>query len=99
MRKKTKEEFINDAKQIFGDLYIYDEVDYINGKIKVKIKCQIDGVFYQIPYSHLSGNGCPKCAIRQRANNCRKNLDNFIKEANIVHNFIYTYEEVLIYIN
>ena len=41
----------------------YEEVEYKNNKIKVKIICPKPnhGAFFQKPNSHLNGNGCPKC--------------------------------------
>jgi predicted nucleic acid-binding Zn-ribbon protein len=50
--------FINKAKLIHGDKYIYID-NYINGKIE--IKCPIHGSFFQKPSSHLIGKGCLKC--------------------------------------
>lgn len=45
------------------DKYIYDEVNYINNKTKVKVLCPKEGhgAFYQTPNDHLNGIGCPKC--------------------------------------
>ena len=45
--------------------YTYDNVIYVNGKIKVMITCPIHsptrGDFPQTPNSHLNGRGCPWC--------------------------------------
>jgi len=54
-------EFISKAKLMFN--YNYDEVDYINSSIKVKIICKSHGLFYQRPADHLTGHGCPECGI------------------------------------
>ena len=61
MKKKTTEEFISDAKKVHGDRYDYSMVDYSGNRTKVKIICPIHGVFEQVPYVHLNGNGCNKC--------------------------------------
>lgn len=61
--RKTKEEFIEKAKQIHGDRYDYSEVDYINNSTKVKIFCKHCGnYFWQAPTKHINGKqGCPEC--------------------------------------
>ena len=60
--RHTKEQFIERAKKIHGDMYNYDLVEYIQSKKKVKIVCSTHGLFEQKPCNHLKGCGCPKCA-------------------------------------
>jgi len=57
----TKEDFLIEAKKTHGDKYIYKSVVYKNKKTPVKIVCKKHGVFFQNPYVHLKGSGCPKC--------------------------------------
>lgn len=50
------EEYIKRAKKIHGDKYDYSEVNYINQKVKISIKCNICNLlFKQNPFSHLLG--------------------------------------------
>ena len=58
-----QEEFIRRCKSIYGDDYIYDETEYVKMDEKVKIICPKHGEFYQRPYDHLHGHGCPKCGL------------------------------------
>lgn len=58
---KTTEQFIIEAIEIHGDKYKYDKVNYIKNNIKVEIKCNVHGYFYQTPSDHLSGKDCRKC--------------------------------------
>lgn len=44
-----------------NNYYDYSKVNYKNSIIKVCITCPKHGDFWQIPKSHLRGNGCPKC--------------------------------------
>ena len=60
----SKKEFIAKAKNIWGDLYDYNEVKYVNSHTKVTLECKAHGKFSQTPGSHLSGNGCPKCYFK-----------------------------------
>lgn len=58
----TKEWFVGKAIEVHGDKYDYSKVEYKNNRTKVSIICPEHGEFCQVPSSHLSGHGCPKCA-------------------------------------
>lgn len=60
-KKKDTNTCIEDFKMVHGDTYGYSKVDYINCSTKVEIMCKKHGVFLQMPFSHLRGDGCPKC--------------------------------------
>lgn len=60
-KKYTNETFIDKAKEIHGNKYNYENVEYLNIKSKVKIVCPVHGEFLQMAESHLVGKGCPKC--------------------------------------
>jgi hypothetical protein len=60
----STKEFIDKLKNIHGDKYDYSKVDYINSKNRITIICRKHGDFDQAPYSHLSGNECPKCTLQ-----------------------------------
>lgn len=62
-RNKTTNEFIERANVVHDNIYCYENVCYVNPKIKIDIICQKHGVFKQTPNSHLSGRGCPICSI------------------------------------
>ena len=51
------------ARALLVHDYDYSAVEYINFDSKVKIKCEIHGIFEQAPRNHLNGQGCPKCAV------------------------------------
>ena len=89
MRKKTTEQFIEDAKLIHGERYDYSEVDYKNNRSNIKIKCSEHGVFEQQAKSHLKGRGCIICSGKNQ-----KITETFIEEANLVHKRIYDYSDV-----
>lgn len=58
---KTTEEFIADSKKIHEDTYDYSKSIYVKSHDKLIITCKKHGDFFQKPYSHLHGHGCPKC--------------------------------------
>lgn len=58
----STEEWIKEAKNVHGDKYQYHLTQYIDSDTKVEIVCPKHGMFTQIPYYHLQGQGCPYCA-------------------------------------
>ena len=63
-RRKTLDQFIDEARKLHGDKYDYSNVKYKNTSTKVCIICKKHGEFWQAPYTHLNGHGCPKCAYK-----------------------------------
>ena len=61
-RTSSKEDFIKKTREVHGNKYDYSKVEYVNSQTKVCIKCPEHGEFWQVPYSHLNGRGCPKCS-------------------------------------
>ena len=92
-KKKTIEQFIQEAKSIHGDKYNYDQSKYNGSFCKVKIYCnKCKRYFEQIPANHLNGAGCPYCAGKNRT------TESFIEEAKAIHGNKYNYDNV-VYIN
>lgn len=85
----TQEKFIEKAKEIHGDKYNYDNVNFINTLRKVKISCPKHGDFPQMPNKHLNGQGCPECAP-----NFKDSTSSFIRKAIEIHGDKYNYEKV-----
>lgn len=92
-KKKTTEQFIEDAKEVHGDRYDYSKVDYKNKRTKVIIICPEHGEFEQTPDSHLQGNGCRKCKYEKQAKRL-SGKDTFVDRANKIHDFKYSYENI-----
>lgn len=94
-KRKTTEEFINDAKRIHDNKYDYSKVMYSNTNTKVCIICPEHGEFWQTPHNHLKGKGCPKCANIKNGNVCRSCNDEFVKKSKKVHGDKYDYSKVM----
>ena len=61
-RNYTNDEFIYELKKIYGDLYDYSLVNYINWKTKVKLICKKHGEFLREPIRLIKEHrGCPHC--------------------------------------
>lgn len=86
----NREEFIEKGKKIHGDSVIYDEVEYVNAKTKVKLICPIHGEFWQTPDSHLRGRGCPKC----NHSKLEKNIENLLEDNDIEFITQYSFKEL-----
>lgn len=82
----TTDEFIIAARKVHGNRYNYNKTIYKNAKTKVIIICSKHGEFKTMPQSHVAlKTGCPKCYGRLKTN------DDFISEAEIIHNNQYDY--------
>ena len=93
-KKMKKEDFINKANKIHNYKYDYSKIEYNGCKEKIKITCSIHGDFYQSPYMHLFGQGCPKCGNGSKNKDRTKTKEDFIKDAIKVHGDKYDYSNV-----
>ena len=94
LRRKTQDDFIEQAKRKHGNKYDYSLVEYVDSSKKIKIICPTHGVFEQEANRHLSGCGCPKCKSDKLSLLFRGNTESFIEQAKIVHGDLYGYEKV-----
>ena len=79
-RKKTKEEFVAEARKVHGDKYDYSLVEYVDFSTPVQIVCPTHGAFWQRPSDHLD---CKEACYRCRG--VVKTTEEFIEEARKVH--------------
>jgi hypothetical protein len=69
---EKREEFIENARKIYGDRYDYSQVKYSGNKTPVEIICCKHGAFMQFPETHLkSFIGCPSCRGEHTGNRCK----------------------------
>lgn len=59
--RRTIGDFIQQARAMHGDRYVYDRAVYVSISKALVIGCQEHGDFLQKPQQHLQGSGCPKC--------------------------------------
>lgn len=62
LKPKDHTYFLSKAKQVHNDKYLY-QTQYLGAREKVQIVCPTHGMFEQVAYYHLAGNGCPTCGI------------------------------------
>jgi len=86
MKRKTTEGFIQEAQNLYGNLYDYSKVKYKNAMTKVIVICLTHGEWEVTPDNHISKkSGCPKC----KGFNLTK--EEKIKLANKTHGYKYDY--------
>ena len=78
-KKNAGLQFIEKANTIHKNKYNYSLVEYISARFPIKIICPIHGEFEQVPYYHLSGNGCSKC----KASIGERKIQNYLINNNI----------------
>ena len=88
------QEWIEEAKKVHKNKYDYSKVAYVNNKTDVCIICPEHGEFWQTPNTHLKGCGCPKCGIERVTELQTLSRQEFIEEANKVHNNRYDYSKI-----
>lgn len=97
-RRKSQEDFIKECLLTHGNKYDYSKVVYKGIDENVIIICPLHGEYQQTPYNHLKSHGCPTCGFIVAKNAQRSNVEEFIKNARLVHGKKYDYSKV-VYIN
>jgi hypothetical protein len=94
-RSYTLAQFIIKAAAVHNDKYCYDEVHYKNNSTKVCVVCNEHGKFWQTPAMHLSGQGCPICAEKTRAQTRSYTTEEFLAKAIEIHGNKYDYSKTV----
>lgn len=92
--RKPFDWFVENARQLHGDKYAYDKSTYVDTQTKTRIICPEHGEFWQVPYAHLSNQGCPKCGIIKYGSQARIGTEEFIRRSKEVHGSMYDYSNV-----
>ena len=90
MTRFTTVEFIQRAREKHGEKYDYSRVCYSGQTEKVEIVCPEHGPFWQVPYSHWRGAGCPICGHQRHSLTCEE----FVARANTLHGGKYDYSQM-----
>jgi len=88
LKKLTTDEFVRRSIAVHGSKYSYDHVLYKEANSKVLITCPKHGDFSQRASTHLTGQGCPKCA-----GVALRTQEDFLVEARKIHSDYYDYSE------
>lgn len=94
--------FIRRAKKNHNEYIDYSRVNYINSHTKVELICHKKdkegnehGIFYQLPYQHIQGYSCPKCALdTNRIKHQTTSSETFKEKGMKIHDGKYIYDLV-----
>jgi hypothetical protein len=92
-KKMTRDAFLNKANLIHNNKYNYTETEFNTLRDYIKIICPEHGEFTQRANAHLDKQGCRKCRNSSVGDRFRSNKEEFIKEANILHDNKYNYDK------
>lgn len=84
MKKLNKDIFIEKSIVVHNNKYNYDVVEYKNVRTKIKIICPVHGIFEQLPWVHMKGNGCSNCQNLSKVD--------FVKKSIEIHGEKYNYD-------
>lgn len=90
----TQKSFIERAIKKHNGKYDYSNSIIKTSKEKVEINCPKHGSFFQLPMSHLSGQGCSKCGVESSKKKQRFTKSEFISAAKKKHGSKYNYSKV-----
>ncbi len=89
-RIKEQNTLIKKFREVHGDKFSYDKVNYLGNNVKIIITCPKHGDFEKTPASHKQGVGCPICGDARPPY-----TDSiFIDRATEVHGGKYDYSQV-----
>ncbi len=92
---QNTEQLIEESKKIHGEKYNYSEAIYTGMNNHITIICPQHGKFRQVVLCHVTyGRGCIVCAQTKNGILSRKPIDEFIEEANLIHNNKFDYSRV-----
>jgi len=87
--KKEQDVYINEVTKVHNGFFTYPRTIYIDCNTSIIVTCPIHGDFPTNPSSHLKGHGCPYCS-----GNAKKDEEDYINSATLVHNGYYTYPNI-----
>lgn len=92
--KKDLSFYLDKIDKIHNGKYkIYPEsFEYINCKEHIPVHCPEHGVFYASPDNLSRGKGCNQCGINRTTETLTKTVGQYIEQALIVHEGVYSYE-------
>lgn len=90
-KRKTQDEFIQEAQAKHDHFYDYSLVNYLGSSTKVNVICPTHGEFKITPHHHLNGVGCRKCFDKRQTNS----QENIIARFRQAHGDRYGYDKVI----
>lgn len=98
----TRKEFIEKSKELFGNLFTYENLVYTGVHSYLTLTCKIHGDFELLGYNHLhSGSGCLKCSDKESSpqKKLREALENKGLECTVNNRRIVKGHEIDVYLD
>lgn len=96
-RRKSIDILIDQIYQIHGDRYDCSNINYVNDKTKIELICKDHGSFFISPAELLrQKQGCKQCGVLSSSKSRSWTYDEFVKQANMVHNYKYDYSKSIV---
>lgn len=99
MKKKTLEQFIEQSRLKYSNLFDYSLAEYNGAHKHITLICSNNHMFQTLPATHLLANsrgGCKKCHFDNLPNiRTKYNQITFIEECNKIHNSTYDYSKTI----
>ena len=92
-KKMSLEAFKNKANTVHNNKYNYDKTEFKTLRDYIIVICPEHGEFTQRANAHLDKQGCRKCRNTSVGNRFRFNKEEFITQANILHDDKYNYDK------
>jgi hypothetical protein len=86
--EKNTQVFLNELKKLYGDMFDYSKVNYINNYTELDLICKKHGIFKRKPNVLLIGKSCKLCDIETRK---QQKININIEKANNIHKNKYDY--------
>lgn len=95
LSRKSTSKFIEEARALHGDKFIYDKTEYSTVFGKVVIDCKIHGEFSILPSGHMKRHGCPQCSRAATSRSRKLDQDTVIERFRLRHSNRYDYSGVV----
>jgi hypothetical protein len=76
----NKIKFIDKSIEVHKNFYDYSRFVYVNAHAPGEIICPVHGSFFQKPYVHKNGSGCPKCGNKRTGLSKFKTNEQYIED-------------------
>jgi len=91
----TTEQWIANARRVWGEIYDYAAVKYVDSRTPVEVRCPHHGAWFTLPTNHAKANnprGCPECGRAKQIKAAQKPFAQFVTEAAAAHGGRYSYD-------
>ncbi|MEL4457332.1 hypothetical protein [Lutimonas vermicola] len=90
-KKLTQADIIERIREVHCDKYDLSKIVYVNRRTKIELVCKEHGSWFTTTEQLFRGQGCFTCGKKQSGISKRASFIDFVKKANEIHEYKYTY--------